>query len=320
MIALLENAKDSAEAKIQIMENLKLNEKQSEGILAMPLRKLTNLETQALYKESEALIEEKHNLNKLLNNRNELMLTMIKEFKAIKKKFGNPRKTKLIEGGDDLVAERNANLRPNAELQRKKAYESLPKDGYLLIQNDSQVKILRQQILTKLRLSESCLLGDNPSPARLIWPIEKQPKILAITNNGKIGLLKWEFSGNQPGSLERFLPAGLEGERINDLLPISTNQTLYLGLLSSDGRFKRIKLNETIEISGRAATILKLKQGVELKSAMFCPVNGYLLIVSDIGRMIKIKLIDSEIPLMSKLAQGSITLKLFPGESISTLR
>ena len=316
VIALLENAKDSAEAKFKIMDNLKLNEKQSEGILAMPLRKLTNLETQALYKESEALIQEKHNLNKLLNNRQELMSTMIKEFKAIKKKFGNPRKTKLIEGGDDLVAERNANLRPNAELQRKKAYESLPKDGYLLIQNDSQVKVLRQQILTKLSLSESCLLGDNPSPARLIWPIEKQPKILAITNNGKIGLLKWEFSGNQPGSLERFLPAGLEGERITNLLPVLTNQDLHLGLLSSDGRFKRIKLSETIEISGRAATILKLKEGVELKSAMLCPINGYLLIVSDIGRMIKIKLIDSEIPLMGKLAQGSIALKLFPGESI----
>ncbi len=316
VIALLENAKDSAEAKFKIMENLKLNEKQSEGILAMPLRKLTNLETQALYKESEALIEEKHNLNKLLNNRQELMSTMIKELKAIKKKFGNPRKTKLIEGGDDLVAERNANLRPNAELQRKKAYESLPKDGYLLIQNDSQVKVLRQKILTQLSLSESCLLGDNPSPARLIWPIEKQPKILAITNNGKIGLLKWEFSGNQPGSLEKFLPAGLEGERITNLLPILTNQDLHLGLLSSDGRFKRIKLSETIEISGRAATILKLKEGVELKSAMLCPVNGYLLIVSDIGRMIKIKLIDSAIPLMGKLAQGSIALKLFPGESI----
>ena len=316
VIALLENAKDSAEAKFKIMDNLKLNEKQSEGILAMPLRKLTNLETQALYKESEALIEEKHNLNKLLNNRQELMSTMIKELKTIKKKFGNPRKTKLVEGGDDLVAERNANLRPNAELQRKKAYESLPKDGYLLIQNDSQVKVLRQQILTKLSLSESCLLGDNPSPARLIWPIEKQPKILAITNNGKIGLLKWEFSGNQPGSLERFLPAGLEGERITNLLPVLTNQDLHLGLLSSDGRFKRIKLSETIEISGRAATILKLKEGVELKSAMLCPINGYLLIVSDIGRMIKIKLIDSEIPLMGKLAQGSIALKLFPGESI----
>lgn len=316
VIELLENAKDSAEAKIKIMDNLKLNEKQSEGILAMPLRKLTNLETQALYKESEALIEEKHNLNKLLNNRQELMSTMIKELKTIKKKFGNPRKTKLIEGGDDLVAERNANLRPNAELQRKKAYESLPKDGYLLIQNDSQVKVLRQQILTKLNLSESCLLGDNPSPARLIWPIEKQPKIVAITNNGKIGLLKWEFSGNQPGSLERFLPAGLEGERITNLLPVLTKQALHLGLLSSDGRFKRIKLSESIEISGRAATILKLKEGVELKSAMLCPINGYLIIVSDIGRMIKIKLIDSAIPLMGKLAQGSIALKLFPGERI----
>ncbi len=316
VITLLENAKDAIEAKIKIMDNLKLNEKQSEGILSMPLRKLTTLETQALYQESKELLETKESLSKLLNNRSELLIAMIKEFKYIKKKYGSARKTKLIEGGDDLVAERNANLRPNAELLKKKAYESLPKDGYLLIQNDAQVKILRKQILTKLRLSESCLLGDNPSPARLIWPIVKQPKILAVTNRGKVGLLKWQFAGNQPGALDKFLPSGLEGEVITDLLPISTNQDLYLGLLTSDGRFKRIKMNETIDISGRSTTILKLKEGIELKSAMLCPVNGYLLIVSDIGRIIKIKLIDSEIPLMGKLAQGSIVFRLFPGEHI----
>ncbi len=316
VIALLENAKDAIEAKIKIMDNLKLNEKQSEGILSMPLRKLTTLETQALYQESKELLETKESLSELLNNRSELLKVMIKEFKYIKKKYGSARKTKLIEGGDDLVAERNANLRPNAELLKKKAFESLPKDGYLLIQNDSQVKILRKQILTKLNLSESCLLGDNPSPARLIWPIVKQPKILAVTNRGKVGLLKWQFAGNQPGALDKFLPSGLEGEVITDLLPISTNQDLYLGLLTSDGRFKRIKMNETIDISGRSTTILKLKEGIELKSAMLCPVNGYLLIVSDIGRIIKLKLIDSEIPIMGKLAQGSIVFRLFPGEHI----
>ncbi len=316
VISLLENAKDSGEAKIKIMETLKLNENQAEGILGMPLRKLTNLETQALYKESDELIDKKKNLNQLLNNRNELMVMMINEFKAIKKKYGNARKTKLIEGGDNLVAERNANLRPNAELQRKKAYESLPRDSYLLIQNDTQVKVLRQQILTKLNLSQSCLLGDNPSPARLIWPIVKQPKVLAITSNGKVGLVKWEFAGNQPGSLDRFLPSGLEGEVVTNLLPISEEKGINLGLLSSDGRFKQIKLNEIIDISGRSTSLLKLKEGTTLKSAMLCPVNGYLLIVSDIGRIVKIKLIDSQIPVMSKLAQGSIVLRLFPGENI----
>ena len=55
-----------------------------------------------------------------------------------------------------------------------------------------------------LNVDKSCLLGDEPVPARLIWPIEKQPKIIAISNQGKIGLLKWEFAGAQPGKINKF--------------------------------------------------------------------------------------------------------------------
>ncbi|KGG16083.1 DNA gyrase subunit A [Prochlorococcus sp. MIT 0603] len=316
VIDLLENAKDAIEAKIKLMNALKLNERQSEGILAMPLRKLTNLETQALYKESEVLKDEENSLKKLLNNRDELLSVMINEFKHLKKQYGSKRKTKLIEGGDELVAERNAQLRPNAELQRKQAFEKLAKDGYLLIQDDNQVKILRPQILDKLNLTKSCLLGDEPSPGRLIWPIEKQPKILAITNLGKVGLLKWEFAGNHPGTIDKFIPSGLEEEEITSLLPLYKQNNLSIGLLTSDGRFKRIDLNEVIDMSGRAATVLKLKEKIILKASFLCPLNGYLIIVSDIGRILKIKITEESLPLMGKLAQGSIILRLFPGEEI----
>ncbi|WP_413315480.1 DNA gyrase/topoisomerase IV subunit A [Prochlorococcus sp. SS52] len=316
VINLIENAKDSIDAKIKIMSELKLNEKQSEGILSMPLRKLTNLETQGLYNEANDLKILEKNLREILENRSQLLSEMVNELKLLKKKFGSQRKTKLVEGGDELVAERNANLRPNAELQRKKAIESLPKDGYLLIQDDDQVKILRPQILTKLNLTESCLLGEGPVPTRLLWPIAKQPKILAITNHGKIALLKWEFAGSQPGQLNRFLPSGLEGEKITNLLPLLNTENLSLGLLSTDGRFKRTNLNEIIDISGRATTILKLKDGVFLKSALLCPLNGHLLVVTNIGRIIKLKINEESIPLMGKLAQGSVMIKLFPGENI----
>ena len=44
---------------------------------------------------------------------------MIDEFKQLKKKYGSKRKTKLIEGGDQLIAEKIATQRPSRELQRK---------------------------------------------------------------------------------------------------------------------------------------------------------------------------------------------------------
>ena len=55
VIELIETANDANEARSKLMINLKIKEKQADGILGMPLRKLTNLETQSLYKEEKDL-------------------------------------------------------------------------------------------------------------------------------------------------------------------------------------------------------------------------------------------------------------------------
>ena len=206
-----------------------------------------------------------------------MLEVLIQELRQLKKRFNNPRRTRLVEGGDDLVAERAANQRPNAEVQRQQALSALPSDGRILIQQDSQVKVMSPQILGRLHLNEACKLGDGPSPARLILPIEPAPRLLAVTNNGRVALVRWEFAGQQPGSLERFLPGGLEKETLINIFPLPVDQNLSLGLLSSDGRFKRLPLEEVMELSGRAATIVKLKDGVVLKSAFICKANDDVL-------------------------------------------
>ena len=55
VIELIENSADGKIAKLKIIKELSLNDKQAEGILGMPLRRLTSLETTKLYKESEEL-------------------------------------------------------------------------------------------------------------------------------------------------------------------------------------------------------------------------------------------------------------------------
>ncbi|ABX07935.1 DNA gyrase/topoisomerase IV subunit A [Prochlorococcus marinus] len=316
VIDMIESAKDAMEARTRLMVRLDLTEKQADGILSMPLRRLTNLETQSLYNELEELKEKKSCLEIVLNDRDELLKAMIEELKGLRKQFGSKRKTKLIEGGDELLAQRNASLRPNAELQRKKAYENLPRESRLMIQNDNQVKIVSPQLLGRLHLDESCNLGDAPIPARLIWPIEKNPKVIVVTNCGKIALVKWEFSGNQPGIIQKFIPTILEKEKISSIIPIGKDKELSIGLLTSDGRFKRLDIEEIVDMSGRAASLLKLKENVNLQSGLICRLNDYLIIVSDIGRILKIKIDDENIPIMGKLAQGSVIMKLFPGERI----
>ena len=87
-------------------------------------------------------------------------------------------------------------------------------------------------------------------------------------------------------------------------------------MLSSDGRFKRLSLSEVVDLSGRATSVLKLKEGVKLNGAVICRDQGTLVLVSDIGRLLRLRVTEDSVPLMGRLAQGPVTMRLMPGEQI----
>tara|TARA_Y100001968_G_scaffold42936_1_gene32995 strand:+ start:19 stop:2421 length:2403 start_codon:yes stop_codon:yes gene_type:complete len=316
IINLIEKSKDTAEAKNNLINDLDINEKQADGILSMPLKRLTSLEKKSLKSEIEDLKFKRDELELIINNRDKLMKVMIKELKELKKRFGSKRKTKLVEGGDELIAARIANQRPSKELQRIHAYKQLPIDSEIVIQSNKEVKIISSITIKKLKLKERNHQTKNFYPAKLIWPIKNEPKILAVSELGKIGIIKWEFAGQKPGLLEQFLPSGLENEKIINIIPLSDAKTNSLGLISSDGKFKRICMSEILEISNRAATILKLKDNIKLKDCVLCDENDYIFIISNLGRILKFNITKNNFPLMGKLAQGNNIIKLFPGEKI----
>jgi DNA gyrase subunit A len=125
------------------------------------------------------LAVERERLRHLLDDRTVLLDTLVAELKALRKRFATPRRTRLVEGGDALVAQRAAAIRPNAELQRQQAFGALAPESRLLIQADGAVKILSAQMLGRLHLDEPIQLGEHPAPARLILPIAEQPLLLA---------------------------------------------------------------------------------------------------------------------------------------------
>ena len=322
VIAMIQESRDAATARASLMVQLDLSERQADAVLAMPLRRLTGLEQESLRQEADELRAERQRLRLLLDNRDQLLDALVQELRQLKKRFATPRRTRLVEGGDHLLAERAASQRPNAELQRRQALEALPPDSRILIQNDGQVKVVSPQLLGRLHLNEAADLGDEPSPARLILPINPAPRLLALTSSGRIALVRWEFAGQQPGGLERFLPTALEGETVISLLRLpavddeTSNNRMSLGLLTTDGRFKRLPLNDIQELSGRAATVLKLKEGVTLLSAMICSEGGTVALVSDIGRVLCLPVEEQCLPLMGKLAQGPMTMRMLPGEKL----
>ena len=319
VITMIQEARDAASARASLQVHLDLSERQADAVLSMPLRRLTGLEQEGLGQEASELRGERNQLCHLLDQRGALLDAMVAELKALKKRFATPRRTRLVEGGDELVAQRSAAQRPNAELQRQQAFAALASEGRLLIQADGAVKIVTPQVLGKLHLDQPSELGDSPSPAQLILPVQRQPQVLAFSSDGRVALLRWEFAGQQPGNLEKFLPDSLEGGSVVQVLALPDEPALAglsLGLLSSDGRFKRLPLEDIQDLSGRAATVLKLKDGVSLNQVVLCREGEDLVTGSSTGRILRLTVDGENLPLMGRTAQGAMLLRLLPGETV----
>jgi DNA gyrase subunit A len=316
VIEMISEARDAATARASLQVHLDLSERQADAVLAMPLRRLTGLEQEGLRKEAAELEEERTRLRHLRDDRDTLLDTMVNELKGLRKRYATPRRTRLVEGGDALVAQRAAAVRPNTELQRQQAFEALAGDGRLLIQTDGAVRIVTPQMLGRLHLDDAAELGELPPPARLILPVAEQPALLAFSAGGKVALLRWEFAGQNPGRLERFLPDSLQGEQVVQVLPLPQPASGSLGLLSTDGRFKRLPMEDFLELSGRPATVLKLKEGVALQRVVPCQEGEDLVVATSTGRVLRLAINDTNLPVLGRTAQGPMLLRLLPGERV----
>ncbi|MGB1000654.1 MAG: DNA gyrase/topoisomerase IV subunit A [Prochlorococcaceae cyanobacterium] len=319
VIQMIQDARDAASAKASLQVHLDISERQADAVLAMPLRRLTGLEQESLRQELEELRQEQSRLRHLLDDRKSLLDTLVSELKHLRKRYATPRRTALQEGGDELVAQRTAAQRPNTEMLRKQALANVSNDQQLLWQSDGILRLVTPQVLGRLHLLDDLDFGDHGCSAKLLLPVQPEPQLLAFTSGGRVAALRWEFAAQQPGPLERFLPDSVDGqaEQVVDVLVVPpADQDFSVGLLSSDGRFKRLAGQDLRELSGRATTVLKLKDGVQLQRVVMCRPGDDLAVASSTGRMLRLPVDDSTIPVMGRTAQGPVLMRLLPGESI----
>ena len=319
VIQMIQEARDAASAKASLQVHLDISERQADAVLAMPLRRLTGLEQESLRQELDELRQEQSRLRHLLDDRKTMLDTLVSELKQLRKRFATPRRTALQEGGDELVAQRTAAQRPNTEMLRKQALANVSSDQQLLWQSDGILRLVTPQVLGRLHLLDDLEFGDHGSSAQLLLPIQPAPQLLAFTSGGRVAALRWEFAAQQPGPLERFLPDSVDGqaEQVVDVLVVPpSEQDFSVGLLSSDGRFKRLAGQDLRELSGRATTVLKLKDGVQLQRVVMCRPGDDLAVASSTGRMLRLPIDDNTIPVMGRTAQGPVLMRLLPGETI----
>ena len=105
VVAVIRGPADTETAPTTLMERFELSEIQAREILDMPLRRLTALETDKLRAEHAELVETMAYLEGLLADPAKRRAVISEELGAIKAKFGDRRRTRLIPDEGELSLE-----------------------------------------------------------------------------------------------------------------------------------------------------------------------------------------------------------------------
>jgi DNA gyrase subunit A len=113
IIKLIRASQTPAEAKQGLMANFGLSEIQAQAILDMRLQRLTGLERSKIEEEYLALIKAIEEYRGILASKAKRMKIIRDELFELKEKYGDPRRTQIIEAEDDfsvedLIAEEDA--------------------------------------------------------------------------------------------------------------------------------------------------------------------------------------------------------------------
>src|SRR5213076_1569582 len=105
VIALIRGSRSVPEAREGLMTQFGLSQIQSQAILDMQLQRLTGLERQKILDEMAELLKTIERLRAILGSEPLLMQTVIGELKDVQRKYGDDRRTEIIEATGELSVE-----------------------------------------------------------------------------------------------------------------------------------------------------------------------------------------------------------------------
>jgi DNA gyrase subunit A len=105
VIALIRASKDPKVAKEGLMGSFGLSEPQSQAILEMRLQRLTGLERDKILAELAEVLEEIARLKKILGEESELLRVILDEFREIRDKYADERRSEIVRDMKDIRIE-----------------------------------------------------------------------------------------------------------------------------------------------------------------------------------------------------------------------
>ncbi|MFN6561498.1 MAG: DNA gyrase subunit A [Nostoc sp. ChiSLP01] len=328
VIEILRQATDGSTAKINLCSRLDLSEVQGDAILAMPLRRLTSLEQQNLQREFEELSQQIDLLQRLLNDRHELLKALKKDLRSLKRKYSDARRTKIIEEQKNTVAQEqkgrgtDGQRSKGAEEDEESLKPSEPAQEAIL-EFTQRGYVRRIQVSGKKSKVENGLHENDFIIQSVLTDTHKD--LLILTSGGKVYPVKVGEIPQTTGRSPRGTPLitmlsntaqGAQEDVVSRFLLPENPETSQMVLLTKQGRIKRLSLEEFNNLTRRGITILKLKDDDRLSFTQFTIPGEHLILASSGGRVLRFAVNDEQLPIMGRTAMGLQAFRLLRNQQM----
>ena len=252
VIKTIRASKNKADAKKNLVKEFDFSERQAEAIVSLQLYRLTNTDVLALQKEQKELKAKIAAFEKILADPKVLQKEIIKELTAVKKEFGNPRRTQISDETAKVEIDEKALI---AE-----------EDVRVLVSRDGYIK------RSSMRSYQSTESGDNglPETDRVVYEgtLSTLTNLYLFTNYGnliyrpvhELTETKWKDVG-QHLSQELGLAADEQIIQVYALEKLDDEDAAFL-IATNDGFIKQVALKDlqpTRTYRSRAIMAMKLK-------------------------------------------------------------
>lgn len=285
IIQLIRKSADPGVARAEMVRQFDMSPLQANAVLAMPLRRLTQLEQLKLendYKEALARVQ---NLMDILNDQARLIKVLRDEVVYLRDKFGDERRTKIIsrEAGEftaeDLIPDEDAII-------------SISRDGYI---KRVSIDAYRQQKRGGKGVNNTLKADDEPAH---LFQVSTHHTILFFTDRGRVYKLKG-YEIPESGRYARGMPVInyiniLGGERVTATVSVKDiNGEGFLTMITRGTGSKRISeikrttLNAFANIRNNGLIAFDIEEGDELGWALKTRGNDDVILITRYGQSIR---------------------------------
>lgn len=305
VIALIRGSDNAALAKERLVAELDFTEIQAQAILDMKLQRLTGLERDKLNDEFAGLLADIQRYRSILDSEKVLDGVIVEELVALKGKYGDDRRTKIVDRvGQDCSDE---DLIPREDI-----VVMLSRDGYLrrvpLEDYSLQAKGGKGRRGARLREEdEVSLMGVSTT----------HDDIFLFTTKGRVFAIKgYIISESRTGKgklIGKYISLE-DDERVVSMKTRRGQEAGFLFFLTRRGIAKRLPSSELDNLTRAGRRVVTLDEGDEI--AQILPTSGMddLLLVSAMGQALRVS--EDEFRPMGRSARGVKAMRLKDGDRI----